>query len=370
MTIRRSTLFALVMGGLTAVTGLIVLANAAFVIRENEQAIILQFGAPVGEAITEPGLHFKRPFVQNVRRFDKRLYTLEGFPNEIPTKGREFIFVDTTARWRISDPQRFLESVRDETGARSRLNDIIDSAVRDEISSLELVEIIRSTDWNVDDQALGEDPADTQLQDLDELRVPITVGREGLTRRIVERARRETDTIGIEVTDIQIRRINYIKDVQRTVYERMISERRRIAAQFRSEGEGRSAEIQGRMQRDLRQVQSDAFRIAEAVRGRGDAEAARIYGEAFAMAPEFFAFQRTLESYARTIGEQTTLVLDVDSEYFRLLSDIGETTDDLSGLDIEAVIRRLEERPTVPLLTEDDLEEIQDILPPSDTEEK
>src|SRR5690606_4442766 len=246
MTIRKSTLVTVAIAGVALFVGIIVLANSIFVVHENERAIVLQFGAPVGETSSEPGMHFKKPVVQDVRRFDKRLLPPDGYPNEIPTKGREFIFVDTTARWRISDPRRFLESVRNESGAQSRLNDIIDSAVRDEVSSLELVEIIRSTNWNVDDQVQEVASDESQVQNLDELRVPILVGREGLTQRILQRAQRDTASIGIELVDVRIRRINYIEQVQRTVYERMISERRRIAAQFRSEGEGRSAEIQGR----------------------------------------------------------------------------------------------------------------------------
>ncbi|MDX2176471.1 MAG: protease modulator HflC [Candidatus Sumerlaeia bacterium] len=319
-----------------------VLARASlFSLDESQQAIVVQFGEVVGETITEPGLHFKKPFVQEVRYFDKRLLAWDGFPNEVPTKGREFVFVDATARWRIVNPRLFLESVRDEKGAQSRLDDILDSAVRDEVSSLELVEIVRSTDWRVDPARLASEIALSDEES--ELFAPITVGREGLTQRIHERAAAETLSIGIELVDVRLKRLNYVESVRRKVYERMISERKRIAAQFRSEGEGRSAEIRGDTERQLQEVRSKAERDAEILRGRADAAAARIYADAYNAAPDFFALQRTLESYATSLTARSTVVLGTDSDYFRFLKSIGgEKAAKVAG-DIPERIKRIEE---------------------------
>lgn len=333
------------LGGIAiaVVAGLITLASAAFTVQEEEQVIVLQFGAPVGDPIDEPGLHFKAPFIQEVRRFDKRLQAWDGSPEEVPTKGREFIFVDTTARWRIVDPMRFLESVRDVRGATNRLNDIIDSIVRDEVSNMELVEIVRSTTWDPTQfQRMGDAELFFASQDA-ELDARITIGREGLRQRILERASRETLTIGAELVDVRLKRVNYVDSVRRRVYDRMISERQRVAAQFRAEGEGRSAEILGRMERELREIRSEAFRIAEAIRGEADASAAAIYAEAYGAAPEFYAFLRTLESYRDTIGRQATLVMDSDADYFAYLSRVGAPVDDLTGFNLQERLQRLED---------------------------
>ncbi|MCB2153443.1 protease modulator HflC [bacterium] len=326
--VRKSTLLATVFFGIVGLFVLITLGSAMYSVDEKEQVIILQFGAPVGEPIDDPGLHFKKPFIQEVRRFDKRLLTWDGFPNEIPTKGREFIFVDTTARWKIVKPQLFLESVRDEQGAQSRLDDIIDSVVRDEISSLELVEIVRSTTWDVARADLERDQVVVSSEtDEETLTREIRIGREGLTERILEKASAQTPTIGIELVDFRIKRLNYVEQVRKKVYDRMISERERIATQFRSEGEGRSAEIRGETEKKLREIQSVAQRKAEEIKGKADAEATRIYGQAFSSDPEFYAFLRTLESYPTTIGSGTTLVLGTDTSYFQYLKELGSIGD-------------------------------------------
>ncbi|WP_376692470.1 protease modulator HflC [Wenzhouxiangella sp. EGI_FJ10409] len=301
-----------------AIAAIIVIAGSNFVfytVDEAEQAIIVQFGEPMGDVISEPGLKMKLPW-QNVRRFDKRLLVWDGDVTQIPTLGREFILVDTTARWRIADPLLFLTSVRDEAGARTRLDDIVDSVVRDMVSSTELEEIVRSKDWEVDVDDLA-DPAMADRGDINLEKQP-KLGRELLETEILERARDSMPTLGIELDDVRVKRVNYINSVRKQVENRMIAERQSIAERFRSEGQGRSQEILGNMERDLRRIRSEAEREAEEIRGEADAEATRIYGEAFGAEPEFYSFFRTLESY-RALGPNATIMLKADSDFFRYL---------------------------------------------------
>ena len=286
---------------------------------EAEQAIIVQFGEPRGDVVTRPGLHGKLPY-QEVRRFDRRLLVWDGDVTQIPTLGREFILVDTTARWRIAAPLRFLRSVRDERGARTRLDDIVDSVVRDMVSSTDLEEIIRSRDWSVDTDAI-DDPALADRADVDLIQQP-KLGRERLEQEILERASRLMPELGIELIDVRVKRVNYIDSVRRQVENRMIAERQSIAERFRAEGQGRSQEILGEMARELRRIESEAARRAEEIRGRADAEATRIYGEAFGADPEFYAFFRTLESY-HALGSNLTLMLRADSDFFRAIEQVS-----------------------------------------------
>jgi membrane protease subunit HflC len=286
------------------------LLGTFYTLEEGQQAVIVQFGRPIGEPVTEAGLHVKVPFVQEVRRFEKRLLIWDGDPNQIPTKGREFIWVDTTARWRIVDAKKFLENVATEAGAQSRLNDIIDSVVRDQVSSSELVELVRSASWEVPEQeVLKEVPAEQK----EELRKKITRGREQITRTILAEARRIIPQYGIELVDVRIKRLDYVESVREKVYARMISERKRI------EGEGRSAEILGTMEKELRQINSTAYRRVQEIRGKGDAEATRIYGASYGRNPEFYAFLRTLEVYKEGSKKNSVLILTTDSDFYRYL---------------------------------------------------
>jgi modulator of FtsH protease HflC len=300
------------------VAGVLFLASGSlyFQVYEGQQAIVLQFGRPVGHTITAPGLHMKIPFIQEVRRFDRRLLIWDGDPNQIPTKGREFIWIDTTARWRIADARKFLENVATEEGAQSRLDDIIDSVVRDQVSGSELVELVRSSTWEVPQGEALEAATAEQEQ---ELKKQISRGREEITRTILAEARKVIPQYGIELVDVRIKRLNYIESVREKVYARMISERKRIAAQFRSEGEGESAEILGTMEKELRQIRSTAYRRAQEIRGKADAEATRVYGEAFSRDPEFFAFSRTLEAYKEAQTPDSVMILTTDSDYYRYL---------------------------------------------------
>jgi len=299
--------------GIGAVAALLI-SDAAYVVDQSEQALIVQFGEPVGEVVTEPGLHWKKPFVQEVRRYDKRLLDWDGDVSQIPTLGREFVLVDTTGRWRIADPLQFLRSVRDEQGARTRLDDIIDSAVRDIVSGTDLEEIVRSRDWNVDVKDLEEEGIARADVDLDKPKK----GREKLEQEMLAAASQRMADYGIELVDVRIKRINYIDSVRRQVESRMVSERQSIAERFRSEGQGRSQEILGQMERELRTITSEAERQAAEIRGKADGEATRIYGEAFGADPEFFAFLRTLETY-ESMGANTTLMIDSQSEFYRYL---------------------------------------------------
>jgi len=300
---------------LALVAALLVTTRTAFVVDQAEQAIIVQLGEPVGDVITTPGLHWRLPFIQDVRRFDKRLLDWDGDVSQIPTLGREFIIVDTTARWRITDPLQFLRSVRDEAGARTRLDDVLDSAARDIVSGTELEEIVRSADWQVDVSRLpAEDAAALREADLQRPKK----GRGQLERDILATAQQQMPNIGIEIVDVRIKRINYIESVRSQVESRMISERQSIAARFRSEGEGRSQEILGNMEKELRRISSEAERRAQEIIGAADAQATKIFGEAYGRDPAFYAFSKTLESYS-TLGENTTLMIDAKSEFFRYL---------------------------------------------------
>ena len=303
-----------------ALVAFFVVSGTFYTLEEGQQAVILEFGRTVGEPVTKAGLHVKLPFIQEVQRFEKRLLVWDGDPNQIPTKGREFIWVDTMARWRIADAKKFLESVATETGAQTRLDDIIDSVVRDQVSASELVELVRSASWEVPPgEVLEEVPAEVRQ----ELTKQIARGREEITRTILNEARKIMPQYGIELVDVRIKRLNYVDSVQVKVFARMISERKRIAARFRSEGEGRSAEILGTMEKELRQIRSVAYRKVQEIRGKADAEATKIYGSAFNSDPEFYAFSRTLESYKEAQNKNSVLILTTDGDYYRYLKESG-----------------------------------------------
>jgi membrane protease subunit HflC len=293
---------------------IVLLQGSIYVVNEAEQAIVTQFGKPVS-GIVEPGVHFRLPFIQDVNRFERRILKWDGDPNQIPTKDKRFIWIDTTARWRITDPLLFFKTVATERGALSRLDDIIDSVVRDAVSGNLLVELVRGVDYvNPTDEEVFE--VDDQVITEDELR-----GREQILDDILAEAGSSTPEYGIELLDVQIKRINYIEQVRTRVYERMVNERNQVAAQFRSEGEGEKAEILGQMQRELKEISSEAFRKAEEIRGDADAEATRIYADAYNQDREFYAFLRTLESYKTTITDKNKLIISTDSDYFRYLKD-------------------------------------------------
>ena len=284
-----------------------------YVLREGQQAVITQFGRPVGQPIMAAGLKFKLPVIQKVQYFDKRILIWDGDPNQIPTNDKTFIYMDNTARWRIVDPLRFLQAVGTERRALTLLGDILDGTVRDLVNKNDLIEIIRSSDWTPDYMA-----ASAQSRDMI---VPPKVGRDKISQMVLEAASKITPQYGIELMDVMFTRVNYIESVRLKVYDRMISERKRIAAEKRSTGEGRKAEILGRVDRELAEITSKARREATEIRGAADAEATRIYGQAYSGHAEFFAFQKSLESYRNIITNNTSLILSADSDLFHYLEN-------------------------------------------------
>lgn len=292
---------------------LVILYSSFYLVYEGQQAIVTQFGAPVGE-IKNPGPHFKTPFIQDVIRFESRILKWDGDPTEIPTKDKKFIWVDTTARWKIVDPLLFYQTVATERGAQSRLDDIIDSVVRDAVSGRLLVELVRGSDY------VPEAGASERFE-VDGVEIPREemIGREEILAGMLDKAQASTPEYGIELLDVQIKRINYVEQVRRSVYERMINERKKVATQYRSEGEGEKADILGQMERELKEISSEAERQSLELRGQGDAEATAIYARAYNRDKEFYAFLRTLESYKKGIQGNGRLVISTDSEFFKYL---------------------------------------------------
>ena len=286
---------------------------ACYTLDETEQAVITRFGEPRGDAVIAPGLHFKVPFADRVNRFEKRWLEWNGDPNQIPTRDKKYIWVDTFARWRIADPLRFFQRMHDERTAQSRLDDIIDGETRNAIASYDLIEAVRASNRKFED----EEATDSELAP--RLVERVELGRDKLTRRILERASAVVSEFGIELVDVQIKRINYVDEVQVKVFERMISERRRIAERSRSEGMGRSAEIRGEKERELKAIESEAYRKAQELKGKADAEAARIYAQAFGQDPEFYSFVRTLEAYRATVDGSTSLFLGTEADFLHYL---------------------------------------------------
>ncbi len=294
------------------VAALIVLSSSAYQVHEVNQVIITQFGNPVGDPVTEPGLHFKVPFIQKTNYFEKRFLEWDGDPNQVPTRDKRFIWVDTYARWRIVDPLRFFQRLRDERGARTRLDDILDGETRNSVARYDLIEIVRSTNRNPDD-VLVESEEEAAI--LDE----IEMGRQAIAAEILERAAASTADLGIELLDLRLKRINYVEEVQQDVFARMIAERQRIAEEFRSEGQGEAARIGGERERDLAQIQSEAYRTAEELRGVADAEATEIYSGAYDRDADFYAFTKSMETYERTMDPTTIFILGTDSELLKYL---------------------------------------------------
>jgi membrane protease subunit HflC len=291
---------------------LFLLGSSVYTVSEVNQAIITQFGEPVGDPVTEPGLHFKVPFIQQANMFEKRFLEWDGSPNQVPTRDKRFIWVDTYARWRITDPLLFFQRLRDERGAQSRLDDILDGETRNAVARHDLIEIVRTSNREAVDTT-------TAPQEEPEMLDPIITGREQITREILEAAANGVSDLGIELLDLQFKRINYVAEVQEDVFARMIAERQRIAEEFRSEGQGESARIQGERERDLARITSEAFRAAEELRGASDAEATQIYADAYGSDAAFYAFTKSLETYEQTMDAETFFILGTDSELMRYL---------------------------------------------------
>lgn len=291
--------------------------QSTFLLQEGEQAIVTEFGKMVGDPITEPGLHFKTPFTQDVSFFDKRYIEWDGDPNQVPTSDKKFIFVDAFARWQIVDAKQFFIRMRDERGAQSRLDDILDGETRNAIASHDLLEIVRSTNRT----ALVDE---TDIENTSNVLDKITLGKSAIEKQILEKANQRTNDLGISISDFRIKRLNYVGEVREKVYDRMISERKRIADKFRSEGQGEASRINGEKERKLKEIQSEAERKASEIMGKADAQAAAIYARAYNKTPqarELYGFLRTLEAYEKTFDSKTSIVLSTDSEFYRLLKD-------------------------------------------------
>jgi membrane protease subunit HflC len=295
--------------------GLLTLASSLYTLDETEQAILTQFGEPVGSPRTEPGLYLKVPFIQQVHTFEKRWLEWSGDPNQIPTKDKKYIWVDTYTRWRVKDPLLFYQRVRDERSAQSRLDDIVDGDTRNVIANNDLIEVVRSTDrpFEETEEDAGIDTSEAEAIGR------IAMGRNRITRAILEMSRPIVAEFGIELVDVQIRRVNYVTEVQQKVFDRMISERRRIAERSRSEGQGKAAEIRGQKERELKGIQSEAYRKAQEIMGKADGESTRIYAEAYGRDPELYQFLKTMETYRKTLASDTTLILSTDGEFFKFL---------------------------------------------------
>jgi membrane protease subunit HflC len=291
----------------------VLLYSSLYTLSETEQAILTQFGRPVGGLITEPGLHMKVPFIQDVHRFDKRWLEFDGDAREITTKDKKYIGVDTYARWRIADPLRFYQAVRDERGAQSRLDDIVDGETRNAVASFDLIELVRSSNraFQTTEELEGIGAAEAMAK--------ISAGRGKIAQIILEKAAKITPEFGIELVDVRFRRINYVETVQQKVFERMISERKRIAERSRSEGLGRAAEIRGEKERDILAATSVGYKNAQALKGAADAKATAIYAKAYGKDPDFYQFSKTMETLNKSLDDKAWLILSMESDLLRYL---------------------------------------------------
>ncbi len=302
---------------IAAIIGISILGGTFFTVNETQQAIITQFGKPVGRPITRAGLHMKLPFIQTVNYFDKRFMAWDGNPNQIPTKDKRFIWVDTYARWRISNPLLFFQRLRDERRAQSRLDDILDGETRNVVAKHDLIELVRSTN----PKGLTSSNSTWEMTDTEPLK-RIHFGREELAKEVLKAASARTKDLGIKILDFKFKRINYVDAVRKEVYARMISERKRIAERFRSEGAGEAARISGEEERELKTIKSEAYLKAQEIKGKADARAADIYAAAYNKDPKFYQFTKTMESYRKILDNNTTLVISTDGDLMKYLNGI------------------------------------------------
>ena len=300
--------------GIVVLLGVLGAGSVFYVVDETQQVMIFQFGQPRGEPVTTAGLKWKLPFIQKAVFFDNRFLEWDGDPNEVPTRDKRFIYVDSYARWRITDPLKYFQRLQTERGAQSRLDDILDGETRNVIANHDLIEVVRTSNraFAVSSDEDGGDSAPSTTGTIEQ-------GRAALAREVLEKAQARTADLGIEILDFRFKRLNYVAEVRVEVYSRMISERQRIAERFRSEGAGEAARINGERERDLQEITSEAYRIAQEVKGRADAEAADIYAEAYDRNPEFYQFLKSMEVLKATLDSTTVLVLSTDSELLRYL---------------------------------------------------
>jgi membrane protease subunit HflC len=298
----------------------VVVYQSAYIVNETEQVVVTQFGRIIGSPVTSPGLKFKVPFIQNANYFPKNLLSWDGDPGQIPTLDKTFIYVDTFARWKIVDPVKFFQTVNNPFNAIGRLNDIIDPAVRDFITSNRLIEVVRNSNRELDTYEVGREDEQTERRPS----LEVNIGRQKITEGILKESQPKLAKFGIELVDVKIKRINYVEEVRQSVYNRMIAERKQIAEKFRSEGKGEAQKIRGDKERELKLITSEAYRVAQEKKGKADAESTRIYAEAYGVDPEFYSFVRTLEIYRESLDEKNTLVLSTDSEFLKYFKSLPE----------------------------------------------
>jgi modulator of FtsH protease HflC len=291
--------------------------NSAYTVNETEQVVITQFGRIIGNPITDPGLKFKIPFIQKANFFAKNLLDWDGDPGQIPTLDKTFIWVDVFARWKIVDPVKFFQTVNNRLNAMGKLNDIIDPAVRNFITSNSLIETVRKSNRELES-------IETDLDNEEKAYFTVTTGREKITQGILKQAQPKLSPFGIELVDVKIKRINYVEQVRKSVYGRMIAERKQIAEKFRSEGKGEAQKILGEKERDLQEITSEAYRTAQEIKGKADAKATVIYADSYGKDPDFYSFVQTLEIYGEALDDKNTLVLSTDSEFLKYLKGYRE----------------------------------------------
>ena len=300
--------------GLIFILILLLAGGAFFIVNESEQVVITKFGQPIGDPITTPGLKVKLPFIHTANYFDKRFLAWDGEPKQVSTRDKRFININTYARWRISDPLKYAQRLFEESKAQTRLGSILEGATQNAIANHDIIELVRSSNRDY----VSQNEADKDQTE----KAIIESGRDALTKEILELAKERTSDLGIEVLDFQFKRINYVSEVRKEVYERMISERKRIAEEFRSQGAGESARINGQKDRDLKVITSDAYRRSQEIKGKADAEAADIYAEAYNKGPEFYRFMRTMEIFKTTLDKETIMVLTTDGDFLRYLGSM------------------------------------------------
>ena len=292
----------------------LVFGGVFYIVNESEQVVITQFGKPIGDPVTTPGLKIKKPFLETANYFDKRFLAWDGEPKQVSTRDKRFININTYARWRISDPLQYAKRLFDESKALTRLGSVLEGATQNAIANHDLIELVRSSNR----EYIGNNEEDNEQSSKE--KTIIKNGRDELTREILNLAKESTKDLGIEILDFQFKRINYVPEVRKKVYERMISERKRIAEEFRSQGAGQAARISGQKDRDLKEITSDAYRRSQEIKGRADAKAANIYAAAYNKDPSFYRFMKTMEVYKKTLDKETVLVLSTDGEFLKYLS--------------------------------------------------
>ena len=298
----------------------VVVYQSAYIVTETQQVVVTQFGRIVGSPVVSPGLNFKVPFIQAANYFPKNLLDWDGDPGQIPTLDKTFIYVDAFARWKIVEPVKFFQTVNNPFNAIGRLNDIIDPAVRDFITSNRLIEVVRNSNRELDTTEVGREDEQAQRRPS----MMISIGRQNITEGILKQAQPKLAQFGIELVDVKIKRINYVEEVRQSVYNRMIAERKQIAEKFRSEGKGEAQKIRGDKERELKLITSEAYRKAQEIKGVADAESTKLYAEAFGVDPEFYSFVRTLEIYRQSLDEKNSLVLSTESEFLKYFKSLPE----------------------------------------------